>query len=88
MQDSNRLMVPHPQLYYTIDARRLASRHKKSQQDRQLLFGVKQFNLDPKEGLKYLEEKGFLRLNPENIAKFLFEQDRLSKRQIGEFNVT
>jgi len=85
LQDSNSLMVPHPQLYYTIDARRLASRHKKSQQDRQLLYGVKQFNLDPKEGLKYLEEKGFLRLNPENIAKFLFEQDRLSKRQIGNY---
>ena len=48
-----------------------------------LLYGVKQFNLQPDRGLKYLEENGFLENNPESVAKFLFRQERLSKKQIG-----
>ena len=49
-----------------------------------LLHGVKQFNLHPERGLKYLEENGFLENTPESLAKFLFRQERLSKKQIGE----
>lgn len=48
-----------------------------------LLYGVKQFNLQPDRGLKYLEENGFVENNPESVAKFLFRQERLSKKQIG-----
>ena len=51
---------------------------------RMLLYGVKQFNLQPERGLKYLEENGFVENNPESVAKFLFRQERLSKKQIGE----
>ena len=50
---------------------------------RKLLNGIKQFNLDPERGLKYLEESGFLENTPESVAKFLFRQERLSKKQIG-----
>ncbi len=42
----------HPEAYFTIDSRRLASRHKKSVRDRRLLHGVKQFNLDPEKGIR------------------------------------
>ena len=52
-----------------------------------LLHGVKQFNLHPERGLKYLEENGFLENTPESLAKFLFRQERLSKKQIGELRV-
>ena len=48
------------------------------------MYGVKQFNLEPSRGLKYLEEAGFVTDDPESVAKFLFRQERLSKRQIGE----
>ena len=51
---------------------------------RKLLYGVKQFNLEPSRGLKYLEEAGFVTSDPDSVAKFLFRQERLSKRQIGE----
>jgi len=71
--------------YYTLDARRLASSHKKNQFDRNLLYGVKQFNLQPERGLKYLQENGFIENNPESVAKFLFRQERLSKKQIGKY---
>ena len=47
------------------------------------MYGVKQFNLQPERGLEYLQENGFLDLQPESIAKFLFRQERLSKKQIG-----
>jgi len=77
--------IGHPNMYYTIDSRRLASKHKKSQHDRKLLYGVKQFNLEPERGLKYLEESGFVEQTPESIAKFLFRQERLSKKQIGKY---
>ena len=50
---------------------------------RKLLTGVKQFNLDPDRGLKFLQEAGFIEPNPQSTAKFLFRQERLSKKQIG-----
>ena len=53
---------------------------------RMLLYGVKQFNLQPDRGLKYLEENGFLENTPESVAKFLFRQERLSKKQIGQWS--
>jgi len=71
--------------YYTIDAKRLASRHKTNQHDKQLMYGVKQFNLDPQKGLHYLQEKNILQSTPESIALFLFSQDRLSKKAIGTY---
>merc|ERR1712168_56992 len=74
----------NPTTYYTIDSRR-ASKHKKGQKDRKLLYGVKQFNLDPQKGLKYLEDAGFLEMTAESIAKFLYRQERLSKKQIGKY---
>jgi len=75
----------HPNMYYTMDSRRLANKHKKSQQDRALLYGIKQFNLEPSRGLTYLEETGFLSQTPESVARFLFRQERLSKKQIGKY---
>eukprot|EP00088_Acartia_fossae_P071303 TRINITY_DN9760_c0_g1_i7.p1 TRINITY_DN9760_c0_g1~~TRINITY_DN9760_c0_g1_i7.p1 ORF type:complete len:616 (-),score=174.90 TRINITY_DN9760_c0_g1_i7:282-2129(-) len=72
-------------LYYTIDSRRLASKHKKSLRERKLWNGVKQFNLDPERGLKYLQEFGFIKSDAESVAKFLFRQERLSKKQIGKY---
>ena len=46
--------------YYTIDSRHLiSSQHsRKSLADKKLLLGVKQFNLDPKKGLEFLEKAG------------------------------
>lgn len=76
----------HPNHYYTIDSRRLASKHKKSQRDRKLLYGVKQFNLDPKRGLQYLHDSGFVDYeSSSSVATFLFRQERLSKKQIGAY---
>ena len=54
---------------------------------RKLLYGVKQFNLEPSRGLKYLQESAFVTTDPESVAKFLFCQERLSKKQIGEWNI-
>ena len=54
---------------------------------RKLLYGVKQFNLEPSRGLKYLQESAFVTTDPESVAKFLFRQERLSKKQIGEWNM-
>jgi len=69
--------------YYTIDSRNLASRHKLSAQDKNLQQAAKQFNLDPDKGLKILEDKGFIKLEPLSIAQFLLSHGRLSKKQIG-----
>jgi len=75
-----------PNVYYTIDSRRLASKHKKSQRDRKLLYGVKQFNLEPKRGLEYLHDSGFVDCeSAESVATFLFRQERLSKKQVGAY---
>jgi len=75
----------NPALYYTIDSRRLASKHKKSLKERKLMNGVKAFNLDPERGLKYLQEFNFIQPTADSVAKFLFRQERLSKKQIGKY---
>jgi len=78
--------VLEPSMYYTIDSRRLASKHKKSQHDRKLLYGVKQFNLEASRGLEYLGEAGLLTpSSAEAVARFLYRQERLSKKQIGKY---
>ena len=49
------------QAYFTIDSRRLASMHRKSNaRNSKLLYCVKQFNLDPKKGISDLEKAGFI----------------------------
>lgn len=74
--------------YYTIDSRRLASKHQRNQDERKLLYGIKHFNLNSKKGLKILQESGFVDESPESVAKFLFRQERLSKKQIGTLHET
>ena len=74
--------------YYTIDSRPLSSsRHsQKSLADKKILLGVKQFNLDPKKGLDFLDKAGLLdSQDPEAVASFLYREGRLSKKQIGAF---
>ena len=39
----------------------------------------------PASGIQYLISKGIVRNTPESVARFLREQDGLSKLKIGEF---
>ena len=55
---------------------------------RKLLYGIKHFNLNVQKGLKILQEGGFVDETPESVAKFLFRQERLSKKQIGKKSET
>jgi len=74
--------------YFTIDGRNLGSKHvsQKSLRDKKLLYGVKQFNLDAKNGLEYLSKSGILnKTSAKEVALFLFREGRLSKKQIGVF---
>jgi len=71
--------------YYTLDSRRTISKHQKNQDERKLLYGIKHFNLNVQKGLKILQEGGFVDETPESVAKFLFRQERLSKKQIGKY---
>ena len=64
--------------YFTIDSRRLASKHsRRNLVDRKLMQCVKQFNLDPKIGIEMLGDNGIVDpSNPEEIAVFLFREGR------------
>ena len=68
-------------LFMTLDPKRMA---KLANIDKNLLHGIKQFNLDPSKGLQILEEKGFVKIEEESLASFLLNQERLSKKQIGK----
>ena len=66
----------------TLDPKRMA---KMANIDKNLLHGIKQFNLDPSKGLEILEEKGLVKIDEEaSLASFLLNQERLSKKQIGK----
>ena len=61
------------QAYFTIDSRSLASKHKRSARDKKLLYGIKQFNLEPRRGIKFLMEADFLdSKSAKSVAQFLF----------------
>ncbi|KIW14127.1 hypothetical protein PV08_06908 [Exophiala spinifera] len=47
---------------------------------------IRQFNFKPKRGIKALIAEGFIRSNsPQDVAKFLYANDRLDKAILGEF---
>jgi brefeldin A-inhibited guanine nucleotide-exchange protein len=59
---------------------------KAKQRKTALINGIKQFNYKPKRGIKTLLDEGFIRSNsPEDIARFLLQNDRLDKKMIGEY---
>ncbi|KXN70491.1 hypothetical protein CONCODRAFT_17574 [Conidiobolus coronatus NRRL 28638] len=47
--------------------------------------GVEKFNQNPKKGIKFLREQGFVGETSEEVASFLLSKDELSKPSIGEF---
>ncbi|XP_019737645.1 Golgi-specific brefeldin A-resistance guanine nucleotide exchange factor 1 isoform X1 [Hippocampus comes] len=52
-----------------------------------LIAGTEQFNLKPKKGIQFLQEKGLLSNPMDNnqVAQWLRENPRLDKKMIGEF---
>ncbi|XP_077437392.1 Golgi-specific brefeldin A-resistance guanine nucleotide exchange factor 1 isoform X2 [Vanacampus margaritifer] len=52
-----------------------------------LITGTEQFNLKPKKGIQFLQEKGLLSNPMDNnqVAQWLRENPRLDKKMIGEF---
>ena len=70
-------------MFFTMDAKKMAQFLNKPVYDKNLLHGIKQFNLDPARGLNLLVSGGFVKMEAESLAEFLFNQERLSKKQIG-----
>lgn len=52
---------------------------------KQLSIGKKRFNMDPKKGIEFLIENGFLEKTAEDVASFLMKGEGLNKTAIGEF---
>lgn len=51
-----------------------------------LTNAVQQFNFKPKRGMKLMLQEGFIRSDsPEDVASFLFRNDRLDKAMLGEY---
>ncbi|XP_028983448.1 Golgi-specific brefeldin A-resistance guanine nucleotide exchange factor 1 isoform X2 [Betta splendens] len=52
-----------------------------------LITGTEQFNLKPKKGIQFLQEKGLLSnpIDNNQVAQWLRENPRLDKKMIGEF---
>lgn len=52
-----------------------------------LITGTEQFNLKPKKGIQFLQEKGLLSIpmNNNQVAQWLRENPRLDKKMIGEY---
>ncbi|KAK3752750.1 hypothetical protein QZH41_018716 [Actinostola sp. cb2023] len=46
--------------------------------------GIAKFNKSPKKGIKFLQENGLLGLSSDEVAEFLFNDERLDKTQVGE----
>lgn len=58
---------------------------KHSNKDKQMSIGRKKFNMDPKKGIEYLVENHLLRMDPQDIAHFLYKGEGLNKTAIGDF---
>ncbi|KAK2953556.1 putative Brefeldin A-inhibited guanine nucleotide-exchange protein 1 [Blattamonas nauphoetae] len=55
------------------------------QQRHKMDRGIELFNKSFKKGIEYLTKEGMMENTPENIAKFIFDNETLSRSQIGEF---
>lgn len=58
---------------------------KHSNKDKQMSIGRKKFNMDPKKGIEYLVENRLLRMDPQDIAHFLYKGEGLNKTAIGDY---
>ncbi|XP_055601135.1 brefeldin A-inhibited guanine nucleotide-exchange protein 1 [Uranotaenia lowii] len=47
--------------------------------------GIDMFNRKPKKGIQFLQERGLLGTSSEDIAKWLHEDERLDKTQVGDY---
>jgi len=47
--------------------------------------GIEMFNKKPKKGIQFLQERGLLGPTIDDIAKWLIEDERLDKTQVGDF---
>ncbi|CAF1182831.1 unnamed protein product [Adineta steineri] len=73
----------HFNVTVSLKKSRLLSRHNPNA--KQWSIGKRQFNENPKEGIRWLVENNLLQNTPEHIAKFLFNETGLSKRAIGDY---
>jgi brefeldin A-inhibited guanine nucleotide-exchange protein len=46
--------------------------------------GIELFNKKPKKGIKFLQDRGLIGKEAEDIAAFLHNEPRLDRTQIGE----
>jgi hypothetical protein len=53
--------------------------------EQELLVAVRKFNLKPRDGVSYLQQRGFLRGEAPAIAHFLRSTRGLSKRKLGDY---
>uniref|UniRef100_A0A8D8CN02 Brefeldin A-inhibited guanine nucleotide-exchange protein 2 n=1 Tax=Culex pipiens TaxID=7175 RepID=A0A8D8CN02_CULPI len=47
--------------------------------------GIDMFNRKPKKGMQFLQERGLLGTSCEDVAKWLHEDERLDKTQVGDY---
>ncbi|CAF0864881.1 unnamed protein product [Didymodactylos carnosus] len=59
--------------------------HRRNPNVKQWIQGKKHFNANPKEGIQWLVENSLLQNTPEHVAAFLYKENGLSKRAIGEY---
>ncbi|CAF0837024.1 unnamed protein product [Rotaria sp. Silwood1] len=52
---------------------------------KQWMIGKRQFNENPKEGIRWLVDNNLIQNTPEHVATFLFQETGLSKRAIGDY---
>lgn len=64
----------------------VARLEEQKQRKTSLQEGIKKFNFKPKRGIEFLLQNGFIRSkNPSDIARFLLQNEGLSKAMIGEY---
>ncbi|XP_055548277.1 brefeldin A-inhibited guanine nucleotide-exchange protein 1 [Wyeomyia smithii] len=47
--------------------------------------GIEMFHRKPKKGIQFLQERGLLGVTVEDVAKWLHEEERLDKTQVGDY---
>lgn len=58
---------------------------KSTNKDKQMSIGRKKFNMDPKKGIEYLRENHLIRMDPADVANFLYKGEGLNKTAIGDY---
>nr|XP_021492389.1 cytohesin-4 isoform X2 [Meriones unguiculatus] len=85
LEDIQKLKDEIADVFAQMDCFESTEESRMAQKEKEMCIGRKKFNMDPDKGIQYLVEHNLLTSDVQDIARFLYKGDGLSKTAIGTY---